>query len=256
MANIIACYKWVVDEADLRFGGDGSLDASRAAFKISEYDRNTLQAAVDLAQDGDTIIALTFGGEGARKSMKEALSRGADSSVLVADALAAVADGPLTAEVLAAAVREIGDVKAVMCSDGAGDTFGRQTGPRLAALLGMPSISSVVGLAAEGEEVIAQRKIETSIQTVRAAVPVVISVLPEINIPPIPSMKAVLGASKKPMEEKTVADLGLSADLMPKTQTLHRSAYMNERKNVMIPASSASEMVAALIDNLKKEGVL
>lgn len=256
MANIVVCYKWVVDEADLRFGGDGAVDTSRAAYKISEYDRNALQAAVDVAEEEDAVIALTFGEEGAKKSMKEALSRGVDSGLIVADALASQADGPLTAEVLAAAIRGIDDVKFVMCSDGAGDTYARQTGPRLAALLGIPSISSVIGLAVEGDEVVARRKVEGGIQVVKATLPAVVSVLPEINVPPIPSMKAVLGAGKKPVEQKSVADLEVGVALEPKVETLHQGAYESKRKNVMISDGAADEMVAELIEFLKKEGVL
>jgi len=77
MPNVIACYKWVIDEADIRINQDLSVDTSRAQSKISEYDRNTIEAAVIAAKMlNGQAMGLTFGTEKSKKSTKEALSRG------------------------------------------------------------------------------------------------------------------------------------------------------------------------------------
>ena len=57
--KIIACYKWVLDEADLVVNPDLSINTSRAAFKISDYDRNAIQVALEAAE-GDEVVALTL----------------------------------------------------------------------------------------------------------------------------------------------------------------------------------------------------
>lgn len=77
MTKIIACYKWVADEADLRINPDMSVDLSKAKGKISDYDKNAIEAAVQATKGtGDTAVTLTFGSGKAKQSLKDALSRG------------------------------------------------------------------------------------------------------------------------------------------------------------------------------------
>ena len=76
--NIVACYKWVLDEQDIKVvPGSLSLDMSRAKGKISEYDKNVIEEAVLQAEKhAATVTALTFGNSKAKQSLKDALSRG------------------------------------------------------------------------------------------------------------------------------------------------------------------------------------
>ena len=57
MAKIIACYKWVTDEADIRINSEGSIDFSKAKGKISDYDKNAIEAAMQAAQSIGSIAA-------------------------------------------------------------------------------------------------------------------------------------------------------------------------------------------------------
>jgi electron transfer flavoprotein beta subunit len=87
--------------------------------------------------------------------------------------------------------------------------------------------------------------------------PAVVCVLPEINKPPIPGLKAVLDAGKKPVREFRLEDLGFSeADLAPKTELKGFSAYVMNRKNIILNADSAADKIKELVANLKKEGVV
>ena len=51
MPIIIACFKWVIDEAYIRRSSSGELDFSSVDYKISEYDRNAIEEAVRLKED-------------------------------------------------------------------------------------------------------------------------------------------------------------------------------------------------------------
>ena len=55
-------YKWVLDEADLVVNPDLSINTSRAGHKISDYDRNAIQVAIEAAGEGDEVVALTYAG--------------------------------------------------------------------------------------------------------------------------------------------------------------------------------------------------
>ena len=71
MQKLLVCYKWVLDEQDIKIAGDLSLDTSRAKYKISDYDKNAIEEGVLLAeQHGVNVEALTFGSAAAKQSLK------------------------------------------------------------------------------------------------------------------------------------------------------------------------------------------
>jgi len=105
MPNVVACFKWVVDEAYIRKGAAGALDFSAVDYKISEYDRNALEEAARCRGEGGKVTALTAGGPEAAKGLKDALSRGADTAVFAGDPAFADLDSSQTAAVLAEIIR-------------------------------------------------------------------------------------------------------------------------------------------------------
>jgi electron transfer flavoprotein beta subunit len=258
MPNIIACYKWVLDEQDIKINlSDLALDFSRAKNKISEYDRNAVEEAMSLVKGGGSVTAMTFGTAGAKSSLKDVLSRGPDKAVWVNDEAAAAADAYVTANVLAAAMRKNGEFDLILCGEGAADTYAQQVGPRLAVLLGIPAITYATKIEIDGDKAVVTRKVGDCTETATVPFPVLVSVLPEINTPRIPGLKEVLGAAKKPVTEYKLADLGLAADeVTPKSKVKSIKGFVMSRKNVIHKAGTAAERVAALVGNLKQEGIL
>lgn len=258
MLNIIVCYKWVLDEQEIRVNaGSMTLDTSRASCKISDYDRNAIEEAARLAERyGAAVSGLTYGGDPVKQSLKDALSRGMDSAYWIHDESAVHADAFVTANILAAAIGKIGKHDIILCGEGASDTYAQQAAPRLAALLGIPAVTFVSKLAVEDNKVVATRKLGDCTEVCTVPFPAVVSVLPEINQPRIPSLKQVLGAAKKPVTEWRANDLGLdSAKLEPKVKVTSLKGYAMSRKNVILkddPANSITKLVASLA----KEGVL
>ena len=86
--------------------------------------------------------------------------------------------------------------------------------------------------------------------------PAVISVLPEINKPRIPSLKQVIGASKKPSAEIMLTELGLEQkDLMPKVTVLSVKGFVMNRKNIIYKEPNQADNIAKLVTSLTKEGL-
>lgn len=259
MPNVIVCYKWVLDEQDLKVNPSTlALDTSRAKYKISDYDRNAIEAAAQLVEkQGGSVTALTFGAPNAKQSLKDALSRGPEKAYWVGDKLAEQADAFVTANVLAAAVRKIGAYDLIICGEGAADTYAQQVGPRLAVLLGVPAITFVNEISVADGKVSAVRKLANCTETVTTPLPAVVTVLPEINKARIPSLKQVLGAAKKPMTELKLAELGLAEqDLTPKVVRKALKGFVMSRKNVIYKDGSPQEKVDKLVAALAKEGVV
>lgn len=258
MPKVLVCYKWVLDEQDIRINPETqALDLSRAKYKISDYDRNAMEAAAQLREKlGWVAEALSFGTADVKQSLKDALSRGLDKAYYIADAAAEKADAFVTANVLAAAVRRIGPYDLILSAEGSADIYNQQTGPRLAALLGLPAITCVERLNAEGGKIIATRKLADCTEVASAPGAVVVSVLPEIAKARIPGLKQVLAAAKKPSEEIKLADLDLTAeDLAPKATRVSVKGFVMSRKKAIFKDADPKSNIGQLVARLAHEGL-
>ncbi|NLV17747.1 MAG: electron transfer flavoprotein beta subunit/FixA family protein [Syntrophomonadaceae bacterium] len=255
VSKVVACYKWVADEADLRIDADLSVDFSRVKGKISDYDKNAIAEAVNIATAwGEKAVGLTFGTAKAKQSVKDALSRGLEEGYWINADEAADADGAAVAKALAAVIQRIDDVGLVVCAEGASDTFARQVPSRIGAVLDWPVVTSVMKIEIAGNGLMTVRRLDDCMQTVKVQLPAVIAVLPEINTPPIPGLKAVMAAAKKPVHEFKGGDLGIN--FTPKTKAVEFKGYVMARKNVIFKEGEAADKVRELAAALRKEGVL
>jgi Electron transfer flavoprotein, beta subunit len=255
MSNIIACYKWVADEADIKINPDLSVDIKRAKGKISDYDRNAIEATVQAAKNlGGKAVSLTFGNAKSKQSLKDVLSRGVEEGYWVNAQEAEGADGAVTARALAAAIKKIGDFSLIICAEGASDTYARQTAPRIGAILDLPVITSVIKITIEENTMIAQRKLDDCIETVKVQLPAVVAVLPEVNRPTVPGLKAVMAAGKKPVTEFNGEDLKI--DFTPPSEAIETKGYVMNRKNIIFNDGDTAQKAKELAVALRREGVL
>lgn len=255
--KVIACYKWVLDEADLKVDAKSrALLTDRAKNKISEYDRNAIECGVQLTEQvGGEVVALTAGTAHAKNSLKDALSRGPAQAVWVKDEVMSQADSAVTAKILAGAVRKIGEFDLVVCGEGSSDEYAQQVGIRMGQLLNIPVITFVNKVEVKDGILRAERKLEEGIEVVEVKLPALITVLPDVNTPRIPSLKQILGAAKKPVQELSVTDCGLnSVDVEPKVRRESVLGAVMERKQIRVQGE-VSEMVQQMVDLLNKEGL-
>jgi electron transfer flavoprotein beta subunit len=254
--KIVTCYKWVIDEADVKVDSKtGGLDFRDAAWKVSLYDKNSIEMAVSLVEEyGGECIAITFGSKAVSTSRKEVLSRGPNSGqAIISDDLVAVADPSVTANVLAAAIRRIDDVDLIVCGEGASDDYAQQVGPRLAAALGLPVAAYVTSVKPDGTKMIIERLVDEGIEVLNADGAVVVSVLGDCNTPRIPTLKQILGAGKKDFVELSLVDLDLEIDaITPRSQQISVKGNSQDRKRIQIEGdveSAADELVRHLIQD-------
>ncbi|WP_461208546.1 electron transfer flavoprotein subunit beta/FixA family protein [Desulfocurvus sp. DL9XJH121] len=260
MKKIVVCFKWLLDVADIRVNeATGTLDPDKAKWMLNEYDRNAIEAGVQIKNaTGCELVGLTCGPK-AQASCKDSLSRGLDSVTYIENPALEQADSGATAKTLAAAIKAMGDVDLVLCSEGSSDEYAQQTGGRLAALLGMSSVSCVSAIALDGESLTLDRKLEDGVERVQVTGSAVLSVVPDVNEAPIPSVKQILGAKKKPSNECELASVGLcEGDCAPQLTTLSVLAPKVDRKMVHLnPEGTSLEAAAAeLVKKLVAESVL
>src|SRR3712207_3642113 len=75
----------------------------------------------------------------------------------------------------------------------------------------MPSLTQVIKIDVEGGALRCERQAEYGYDTVNVELPAVISVGDAINEPRYPSLKAIMGAKKKPLDSVSAADCEIDA---------------------------------------------
>lgn len=253
MPNILSCYKWVIDEAYIKVGSSSQLDMNSVDYKISDYDKNAIEEAVLLQEKyGGSSAVITIGRPEETKGIKDALSRGPEKAYFVNDSSFADLEPGQTASILADAISGRIEFDIILCGEGSSDLYAQQVGPRLAEKLGIPCICFAVKIEVQGNEVLVERKVEDGLEVVRAPLPILITVAPDINVPRIPGLRDTLAASKKPVEEISLKDLG--GEYPALIQTLSLRASSMERGGRKLSGDLAG--IKALLENLQKEGAI
>ncbi|MBC7130437.1 electron transfer flavoprotein subunit beta/FixA family protein [Candidatus Bathyarchaeota archaeon] len=259
MPRIIVCLKYAIDVTQIKVDSKtGKLLTAEAPRKISDFDKNALEEAIRIKEKhGGEIIALTATSENATSALREALAMGADKAVLVQDQALEEADAGAISDVLARAIKKIGDFDIIMCGETSIDSYSAQVGPRLAEILGIPSVTYIRKLSLEDGTLIAERSLEDASEIVKVSMPVLLTVTKEINEPRVPTLMDVLKASKKELTTWTLGDLGISAEkLMTAVRILDVSAPKVKRKRAKIEGKTPKEIAEKLVKALIQEGVI
>src|SRR5580700_3283560 len=174
---------------------------------LNPYDTHAIEAAMQIKEGGavpvEEIVAVTMGPESAVRALHKAVSLGADRSVHLSDV---AATGYALAQTLR---RESPDLVLLGQQSDDGECY--TIGAVVAEHLGMPSLTQVIKMDVESESLRCERQAEYGYDTVQIKLPAVISVGDAINEPRYPSLKAIMGAKKKPLDTVTAGDVQIDA---------------------------------------------
>jgi electron transfer flavoprotein beta subunit len=254
--DIVVCVKTNPDLQMVRVKNREAVTEA-VPYKLGDLEKNALEAAVvlrDAAGGKVTALCLAEGNRKAAESIKEALAMGADESVVIDDPALAAPDHAAVAAALAAAVRKIGACDLLLFGEGSTDNYTGQVGGRVAEILGLPQIGYARKIEAEDGAVRCERSMDDMIETLRAPLPAVVTVVSEINEPRIPSLMHIMKAKGKPQQVWSLADLGLDAPA-PVREIVSNLAEEQDRKHIVF-VGSAAEQADAFVNALIKEGVL
>jgi len=211
--NIVVLVKQVPDtEAERKLNpADNTVDRASVDAVINYIDEFAIEEGLQLkeAQGGEVTI-LTVGPERATESIRKALSMGADKAVHVSDEALHGSDAIQTAKVIAAALKTL-EYDVVIAGSEATDSRSAIVPALVAEALGRPGLTQARKVTAEGDTVTIERVTETGFDKVQGSIPAIISVVEKINEPRYPSFKGIMAAKSKPIEVKSLADLGVDA---------------------------------------------
>jgi electron transfer flavoprotein beta subunit len=177
---------------------------------LNPYDTHAIEAAMQIREGGavpvEEIVAVTMGPDSAVRALHKAVSLGADRSVHLCDDAVAGSDVAATGYALAKTLeRESPDLVLLGQQSDDGECY--TIGAVVAEHLRMPSLTQVIKMDVEPQALRCERQAEYGYDTVQVQLPAVISVGDAINEPRYPSLKAIMGAKKKPLDAVTAGDV-------------------------------------------------
>ena len=250
--KILVPVKRVVDyNVKIRVKADGSgVELANVKMSMNPFDEIAVEEAVRIKEKGGAteVVAVSIGPAKAQETIRSAQAIGADRGILVE-----TADGqtiePLAVAKLLKAIIDIEKPDMVILGKQAIDDDCNQTGQMLAALLGWPQGTFASKVALEAGSVAVTREVDGGLETVKLALPAVVTTDLRLNEPRYASLPNIMKAKKKPLDIRKPADLGV--DVTPRLKVL-KTAEPPVRK-----AGAKVASVAELVQKLKTEaGVL
>ena len=215
--NITVCIKRTPDtETRVRIADDGrSIDSGGVKFIVSPYDEFAVEAGLrtrEAAGDG-SVRVLTLGSAAAAEQLRSALAMGADSATLLEGEPGM--DPLVTAQALAAEL-EAGETDVVLFGVKAADHDQQVVGPMVATLLGRPCVTAVSDFEIADGVARCRREVEGGSEVVEVTLPAVITITKGPFEPRYASLKGIMAAKRKPLEQKaaTLADARVSIEAL------------------------------------------
>ncbi|HHE37368.1 MAG TPA: electron transfer flavoprotein subunit beta/FixA family protein [Candidatus Cloacimonetes bacterium] len=211
--NIIVCIKQVPDTTDIKIDPTtNTLIREGVASILNPFDLYAIEEAIRIKEKyGGKITAISMGPPQVESALREAVSIGVDEIVLLTDRKFAGADTWATSLSLAEAIKKIGEFDLIFFGQMAIDGDTAQVGPGVATHLQIPQTCFVKKIEQiENNKIIVQRLMEDGYDRIEMTLPAALTVVKEINIPRLPSLRGKRNAKKAELKIWTANDLGLN----------------------------------------------
>ena len=213
--EIVVLLKQVPDtESTIQIDDDNTtIKTEDVKWIINPYDELAVEEALRIkeGQGGGKVTILTAGTQRAIEAIRTALAMGADEGVLIDDPLVASSDGLGIAKILAEALRDIPhDI--IIAGHRAVDDDGYLVPAAVAELLGIPQISMVINQEITDGKLRCERTVDGGTVVIEAELPALFTTQRGINDPRYASLPGIMKAKKKPLQVRSLADLGLDPE--------------------------------------------
>ena len=203
--NIVVLVKQVPDMNAVKIDRASGKPVLSGQLVVSSFDEYAIEEAIRLKEiHGGEVTVVCAGPQSAKDAITRALAMGADKGLHLLTSDTAAVDTLALASALAGALKGL-SVDLIILGQNSDDSTTGHVGPQLAELLGLPSISSVTELSVAGNHITAARDTEDGKQTVELDLPAVVLAMTGLNEPRYPSLKGIMAAKKKPIEQTPLA---------------------------------------------------
>jgi electron transfer flavoprotein beta subunit len=251
--NIVVCVKHIPDP-----NLPGEMDGVRLKREgiqgvLDPGDEFGVEAGLQMkeAHDGEVTL-VSMGPAGAMEAIRRGLSMGADKGVLVTDDALQGADGLVTARVLAATIKR-GEFDLVIAGVESTDGYTGAAPAMVAELLDIPMVTFVKEFESTDGGLRVKRQTADGYHVVECPLPALVTVTAGVNEPRYASFKGIMAAKKKPVEQLSIADIGLSGDEVVARQSVRDLSAAAERKagEVIEDDGTAAKRIADFLAEAK-----
>lgn len=217
--NIVVLLKRVPDTESKITIRDNAVVTEGLNFVLDPYGEYGLEKALQLVeQHGGKVTAVLFGPQDAKETIRKALAVGADEAIHIVDPALEGGDASATAQVLAAALKKIaaesvGGFDMVWAGKQAVDEDNAQVPVRVAELLDLPHVNSIIQfeMNADGKSARCVREVDGERDVMETSLPAILTAQQGLGEIRYPSLKGIMGAKKKPITDWNAAALGIDA---------------------------------------------
>jgi len=248
--KILVPVKRVIDyNVKPRVKADGTgVDLANVKMSMNPFDEIAVEEAIRIKEAGkaEEIVVVSIGPAKAQETLRTALAMGADRAILVQ------VDDDVDVEPLAVAkiLKAIAEAEApglVMLGKQSISDDSNQTGQMLAALMGRPQGTFANEVTVEDGSVTVKREVDGGLETVKLALPAIVTTDLRLNEPRYASLPNIMKAKQKPLATKAPADYGV--DIAARLKTLKVTEPPVRSAGIKVPD------VDALVAKLKEMGV-
>lgn len=234
------------------------LSRAGVATVLNPFDEYALEAALKLkeARGGDaTVTVVTMAPESGKEIVRKALAMGADDAVMISDPQAEGSDVWGTAYVLAKAIATNG-FDLVLCGTNSTDASTGELPGALAEFLGIPGLTNLRKIALEGDTLKVERETDNGFTRLSAPLPALASVTKAIGEPRYAALKGIMGAKKKTIAVRTLADAGVDKAVgaaAARTEVTHLATPAARGKGEVFAAADAVAGAAKIVEFLREK---
>lgn len=257
--HIIVCIKQVPNTADVKIDPyTNTLIREGVESIINPFDTYAIEEAVRLKERfNGKVTVVTMGPPQAEAALRETISLGCDDAILLSDRAFAGSDTLATSYTLAQAIKKIGAFDIILCGKQASDGDTAQVGPGIATHLDIPQVTYVKKIEEiKDSKARVERLVEDGFEVIETPLPCLFTVVKEINVPRLPSLKGKMRAKSAKVAVWAAKD----ADCEPKKIGLEGSPTKvvkifspPPRKGGLKITGEPQEVVDKLIELLKND---
>jgi electron transfer flavoprotein beta subunit len=252
--NVVVLAKYVPNPTGTpKLGEDNLLVREGVEGSLDPGDEPAIEAALEaVEQAAGEVTVVSMGPAPAMEAVRKALSIGIHKGALITDEALRGSDTLATAQVLAAAI-QLQEFDLVFAAVESTDGYTGTLPQALAEFLGVPALTFARKVELKDGSVRIERQTETGYQVVESPLPALVTVTAGATTPRYPTLKGIMQAKQKPVEQHSIEGLGLTPDNVEASQTVSRVADAPEREagEVIEDDGSAADRIVQFLKEAK-----
>lgn len=245
--KVVVCVKQIPDPASPYTLEEGTHWLVRPSEQVlDDTDRYGVEMGLQLAQANEgTVTLVSMGPSGNNQGIRQALAMGADKAILIDDSDLRGSDALTTARVLASAIEAEG-FDLVIAGTESTDGYAGVLPQMLSQFLDTPALTYATKVETGDGKVTIHRQTTAGYDVVEADLPAVVAVTAGVVEPRYPTFKGIMEAKKKPVENKTLSDLGVDASTKQTVDAIEDAPERSAGRKVEDEGEAHLEIVALL----------